>query len=396
MTDSLNDVKEVWEYFGSKYPFPHFTIQWSQSTGLICFKSNDKAYESEVEEFVNEFWPLEMAQRVYPELFKFNINTPEQSHNQQKLESARIHIDRIIEADLNRIAHINKIAEDGIHELTVSDEQAVGMIGMKFNIALEDFVMPVDSMIVHFPKTIWEHSVFKDEMLRCVSYSDEMTSKYDMIQEDYQAMQKAKSDFLNQKYPVSVLVQKHNQEIKTLTVYVKLGDYCAYTMYVTKEVSIEDAIKFTQGQEPLIRAALSAVLISSMKPNLIEPREIPNSVARDRNFLIQKIHKTVPLKVLVPTYGIFQKNMKTYHDRTTTTGTGKSPSEVIIKPVFVWGHWRNQPFGPKRSQRRLQWIKSYIRNKDLLMGKDPQIITSSRFTQPDEVIQAEVDCSQHS
>jgi hypothetical protein len=38
----------------------------------------------------------------------------------------------------------------------------------------------------------------------------------------------------------------------------------------------------------------------------------------------------------------------------------------------VDGHWRNQPFGPNREQRRLQWINAYVKGPDGLPLKTHQ------------------------
>jgi len=46
-----------------------------------------------------------------------------------------------------------------------------------------------------------------------------------------------------------------------------------------------------------------------------------------------------------------------------TTGS-RAPSKLSYR-VLVRGHWRNQACGPKRSERRRQWIKPHIRGADL-------------------------------
>jgi hypothetical protein len=59
----------------------------------------------------------------------------------------------------------------------------------------------------------------------------------------------------------------------------------------------------------------------------------------------------------------------------------------------VHGHFRQQPYGEKRLLRRLQWIKACIRNKYLLKGEKPVVITQAELTQSNDVINDLVNVS---
>ena len=63
----------------------------------------------------------------------------------------------------------------------------------------------------------------------------------------------------------------------------------------------------------------------------------------------------------------------------------QSPSQAgsgrkLTRPVWVRGHFRNQPFGPKRSQVKLIWIRPYVRGPDFA----ETIETSAQRVQPAE------------
>lgn len=388
-------LKKLWNEYTNKFPFPSLTIDWCLESGLVVHQCNDPEYEHAVSQFINVWWKEELYGRIYPELKRVDDKSFLSSEKHRlKRESALTHIDRIVYADVSRTAHLLKIGRDGIHEMTVSPDQAAGLIGMKFNLSTEDFLMPVDSMIIHFPKDIWNHPIFQSQVNSCVEETNSIKEEYTMLPDDAKQMDKKSNEFIKNKSDISVLVQKHNTKNQTVTAFLSIPNYASFTVYATKDIPFEKAIGFSGGFSLFFRAALSAVLVSSIKPDLVENRTISGSIQKERKFLLQKIEKTIPTKKFVAAYSIFQSGMKTYADRTTASGTGKSPSEIIIKPVFVWGHWRRQPYGPRREQRRIQWIKSYIRNKDLLLVKDPQIITTSQFTQPEQVIDMEVKCSQ--
>ena len=277
----------------------------------------------------------------------------------------------------------------GIHEICISDHQALGMAHMKFDIPVENLVMPVDSIFVHIPKTVFKLSIFKENLPLLIENCRSNSTPEDV------ATQRFINTIEKNGENIVVLIQKHGGPNHTVSAKFYCGPLTAVTFASVhgnfEEVLQDDRVGLLTAQYA-IRAALSACMIAAMKPNLYSTRSMDKSIQKDRSFFLDKLNKVIPIKKELCTYNIFQNDMKTYHDR-TGTGAGVSPESVTIKPIFVHGHWRLQPYGEKRSLRRVQWIKAHIRNKDLLLTNDPKIITSSKFTQPDEIIKAEVNCS---
>jgi hypothetical protein len=77
-------------------------------------------------------------------------------------------------------------------------------------------------------------------------------------------------------------------------------------------------------------------------------------------------HKPVTLEELIENPG---KTTKVKKGKRVPTPSAMISEEVEALPRAAYkhrvrGHWRNQPHGPGRTLRRLQWIKPFIRHKD--------------------------------
>jgi hypothetical protein len=304
-----------------------------------------------------------------------------------------------------------KLAQEGLHELTITPDQALGMADMKFNLTTTEFEMPVDSMVVHIPRELYKLPRFGDELhamkeflMHGIPVSNTPASLYDKIY-------KEAVNFAKHGDAISILVQKFKGPQNAIAMRMLMGG--AHTHMVLNDMStrkdepvsntIEDCFKYSKidaertatiAEQPklindLFRIALSSVLISTLKPSLCIPRELSSGVMKERSRFLEKIKETIKIEEM--RYFIFQPNMKTYVEKTEGDAVldRGSPSTFTLRPVFVSGHWRRQPHGPQRSLRRLQWIKALIRNKRLLVGESAPIVTSAVLTQPNEVVK---DC----
>jgi hypothetical protein len=289
-----------------------------------------------------------------------------------------------------------KLAKDGLHELTVSPEQALGMADMKFSLTTDEFLMPVDSMVVHIPQTLFKLDRFAQNMpgmekallsdIRGVPISSMFIDK----------VTKATHKFIKNGEAISILVQKFNGNQKAVSLRMFIGEQNWNMVANTnlnsgEKTPIEFCLQQQDSSPPLVldlyRIALSACLISTVKAGMCIDREIPSGVQKERNRFFDRISPVI--KIEKKTYFIFQPNMKTYKEEGVAGESDrKSPESYTIRPIFVSGHMRRQPYGPKRSLRRIQWIKAIIRNKRLLINPDAPIVTHSDFTQPNEVIEA--------
>ena len=198
--------------------------------------------------------------------------------------------------------------------------------------------------------------------------------------------------------PLTVLVQRH-PSTNCLSVQFLIGEhsYC----FVCAGEKIETALISSKEEwvpelfQCIHKIAMSAVLISTVKPNICKPRELTQSVVKHRARFLESLAK-VGMRIEHAAYFILQPDMKTYREKSEPVEDvvkRTSPDRVIIKPIFVHGHFRQQPYGEKRLLRRLQWIKACIRNKYLLKGEKPVVITQAELTQSNDVINDMVSVS---
>ena len=288
-----------------------------------------------------------------------------------------------------------KIVECGIHELTISADQALGSADMHFNITPEEFMMPAESVFVYIPQNTFELDRFKDMLSDIVVHSNKLMpiSMQGLIEPSFNSVMKRFSEV---GAPLSVLVQKHNGNV--ISSKFNIGSQTFH--FFCCGSTIENRMSLRASSHPKLyedihRIALSAVLISTVRPNMCHPRVMDASVAKDRAKFLGKIGEK-GMKIEHASYFILQPDMKTYHVKSDFVESDRSrvsPDRVIIKPIFVHGHFRQQPYGEKRLLRRLQWIKACIRNKHLLKGERPVVITQAELTQPNDVIKDMVNVS---
>ena len=330
--------------------------------------------------------------------------------------NAMLHIslEQVLDA-ASVVAQAQKIAKDGIHEFSITGDQALGLADMKFNLDVDEYMMPAGSVIVHIPQEIYKLDRFGSllpELRLYLQKSWEIRKRDPMFDdEDAPVIHNRDLDAARRSSDkggaISVLVQKFDGPQHAMVVKFILGN--AHITMVCNNNSIE-----TPGKKPNIeecfaamnhvhhledvrspkifddlhRIALSAVLVSTIRPGLCHPRTMDYGVAKDRARFIEGLGKKTPLRVEHASYFILQPEMKTYSEKSEPSESGlrEAPDKVIIKPVFVHGHFRRQPYGPKRTLRRIQWIKCSIRNRRLLIGDNPPIVTAATFTQPTDVI----------
>ncbi len=314
------------------------------------------------------------------------------------------------------VAQGQKLAKDGLHEITIGDEQALGMADMRFNLSVHEFMMPAGSVVIHIPREIFKHERFSSLLPELREYLDkswEIRKQDPTFFKEDGAQVKSRDYavprmFADKGGAVSVLVQSHpGPQCALVSKFVLGSAHITMVMNDDSKDSPEKCPEIEQCFEmmnyvhhmadlkspkifdDLHRIALSAVLISTVRAGICRPRTMEHSVAKDRLRFLDGLGKKTPLKVEHTAYFILQPEMRTYVDKSVaedTVATGDSPDKVVLKPIFVHGHFRRQPYGPKRTLRRIQWIKCSIRNRRLLLGDSPAIVTSSTLTQPDDVI----------
>ena len=134
-----------------------------------------------------------------------------------------------------------KIVECGIHELTISADQALGSADMHFNITPEEFMMPAESVFVYIPQNTFELDRFKDMLSDIVVHSNKLMpiSMQGLIEPSFNSVMKRFSEV---GAPLSVLVQKHNGNvisskfnIKKDPTITKVSSECCVNLHVHTE-----------------------------------------------------------------------------------------------------------------------------------------------------------------
>jgi hypothetical protein len=405
LNDCAKFVLETWSAFSKNIHFPDLEVDIHTSDidpvlgrkikDMFVLDGIDKDQHIAFERFKKEVLVYGFASIIDPE-YCARLRTGDYDSKEPRFALFCNKINTQVDSAILQTVQLRKLAKDGIHELCVNDEQAVGMTAMRFNIKSDDFIIPVKSMLVHLPRTIFKHDIFQEASEIFLSNIKESATFSMATQQTTNLWIDYERQFRKSGDSVAVLVQAFDGPNKNIVARFNLGGSMEFKIFCDKNHTFEEDLQNSGLPEMarlIFRAALSAVLISTMKPEVVQTREVERSVEKIRRHLIAKTEKITNTKIKVPSYTIFQPSMKTYQNKTITSGTGTSPSTITLKPVFVWGFWRRQPHGPNNSLRKLKWIEAYIRNKDLLLGDNPQIITSSKFTQPEDVIENEIDCS---
>lgn len=390
---------EAWALYSGGKPLPEIEIDIQNK--LFVYDKLNAEDKKQFSDFINKTLIARFAEVLEPELWSEICNFQGKGIEEERFNYFAVKMKRQVESTMMQTVSMLKMAKVGIHEITVNEDQALGMTAMRFDINSKDFMMPVDSMIVHLPQKLLQHEMFAKPIDDLIKVFDESVQFKYASQDAIDSWNRYRKQFRTHGDSIAVVVQKYDGPKQNVVARFQLNNTIEFKVFASndrvfeEDLQAKDLPEFTR---LVFRAALSAVMIATMKPEVLQDRQIDKSVEKSRRFFIEKLEKLTRQKILQPTYRIFQPSMKTYMDRTgagigKSSAGSKSESPIIIKPVFVWGHWRNQPHGPKRSMRRLQWIKAYIRNKDLLIGENPEIITSSKFTQPDSIVLNEVECS---
>lgn len=303
------------------------------------------------------------------------------------------------------------IAKHGVYEISVTPEQAVGLSNMKFNLDVADFQMPRENVMVHIPRQIWNHPMFQnyaEEVIQDDATKPEKDTLYpynkEIVIETHEHLVKWYTKVKEGKVDITVVVSRHlDDPTPCIRLNMLANSELKHAVSLESIIipisgNMEEQLKPDTDEKFILacleRIALGTILVSVMKESVIK-RDVDASVMRERKRTIEKFGRVIPIKHEEFSYHIFQPNMKTYNKHGDGDGepTGITRESITLRPQLVTGFFRMQGYGKGWSEKKLIWIKSFIRNKRLLRTNDPAIVMNAALTHTQDVIEAVVETS---
>lgn len=290
---------------------------------------------------------------------------------------------------LRTLAEFSGIRRHGLHEFSVSAEQAVGMGLMRFNMSTSDFQPPVDCMYVVIPRDFFlreeitplldsyceAQAGVKEGHLGKVGLRAESTSNGGFLRDD-----DAVRRFREKPSDVTVAIVRNGPCVMTNVVSCGVNTHVIFNAQESMEETLSKPTALSDLDRVLVRVALSAALLATMRPKDLLPMPLDAKQVRERGSILAKI-KTVVL----PSYLIFQKSLRTFSrppaDSSSEPCERRQQDERFVRPHFVHGHWRHQAYGPKWSLRRFRYIAPQIRHRSAFLGRQEDVITETRLAE---------------